>query len=86
MPQEIGNEKHYTVEEVSICANEGYHTSLRKINDGIIDSIKVGTNKLVSHGSLVNYMTSMNLPESIIEFRLGIKSPKTGKKLQPANQ
>lgn len=81
MPQQIGNEIHYSVEEVSVCANEDYRTSLKKVNEGMIDSISVGRQKLVPHSSLVDYMDSLNLPEEVIGFRLEITSPKTGKKL-----
>lgn len=84
MPTILGNTKWYTVQEVGDCIGKAYNTVRAYMDAGLIAHKKIGNNRVVSHEELVSYLEFIKLPaESTIELRLGLVSPKTGKKLEP---
>lgn len=84
MPAKLGNTTWYTVQEVADCLGKSFNTIYARLKEGQIPYSEVSNNKVVSHKDLVKALDNENLPESIIEYRLGEKSPKTDKKLKSA--
>ncbi len=82
MPDKIGNTEIFNTDEVAMVIGKGRQTVLNLMNEGVIEGKKVGQTWVVTRNSLVKYLEQISFPESIIDYRLGIKSPKTGKKIK----
>lgn len=85
MPSKLENTTWYTVQEVADCLGKSYNTIDKYMKDGEIPFKKVGGVKVVKHKDLVRAMDQINLPESMIDYRLGIKSPKSKKNVKAVN-
>lgn len=85
MPTQLGNTMHYTADEVSVALDKHLNTVKGYLQSGELKAQKVNGAWLVARKDLALFLSeSQSLPESMIDHRLGITSPKTGKKLQPA--
>ena len=78
MPEQIGDEKIYTVREVAKIIDRSTVMVSKLINAGKIDAIMIGRQFIIAHDDLVSYLDDIKLPESVIDLRLGVRSPKTG--------
>lgn len=70
MPKKIGNQTFYSTEEVATVIGMSYETVIRRIRNDKIKATLFGTAYFVSRDDLVSHLSEMNLPESIIEYRL----------------
>lgn len=61
---------------------KSYNTIATRLKEGQIAYSEVSDNKVIAHKDLVKALDRANLPESIIDFRLGVKSPKTVSKIK----
>jgi hypothetical protein len=76
------NQKLYSANEVATIVNSVKSTVIYHISEGLLKAEKVGNCMVIRHDDLVEYLENFNLPESIIEYRLGLRSPKTGKRIE----
>jgi len=78
MPEKVGNTHIYTVKEVCTILDRSYPTVNRLLDDGKIKFSNLGAQRIIERKDLAEYLHEIHLPEDIIEYRLGIKSPKNG--------
>lgn len=78
MPSKLENTTWYTIHEVATCLGKAYNTVAARVKEGCIKYSVIAGIRVVSHGDLVKALDDEKLPESIIEYRLGYRSPKTG--------
>lgn len=79
MPQILGNKKYYTVDELAAIIGKHSNTCYAFLKAGKVKSVEVNKGYLISHDALVEYLDSINLPESIIDIRLGNAFPRKKK-------
>ena len=84
MPQKIKNATLYDVDEVAVVLNHHRNTILSKIAEGSIKAIKFKSRESywVERDELERLVHDYNLTTDMIEYRLAIISPKTGKRIQ----
>lgn len=81
MPVEIKEVTLYSVDEVALVLGNHRNTILKKINEGQINVVfkKKGESFYVERDELERLCQEYAMPSDMIEYRLGIKSPKTGR-------
>lgn len=81
MPVEIKEVTLYSVDEVAQVLGNHRNTILKKINEGQINVVfkKKGESFYVERDELERLCLEYAMPADMIEYRLGIKSPKTGR-------
>lgn len=79
MPEQIGNTEIFSTDEVATVIGKGRQTALNLINEGVIRGKKIGQTWVVTRENLLKYMAEINYSPDMIEYRLGLKSPKNGK-------
>ena len=80
MPHKIKNVILYDVDEVAIVLNHHRNTILNKIaaNEILATKFKPRESYWVDREELERLCGEYNLPPDMIEYRLGLKAPKTG--------
>lgn len=83
MPKKIKNVTLYDVKEVAQVLNSHENTIRNRINEGEIKAIKFKSRESywIELEELERLVLSENMPVSMIEYRLGSRSPKNGKPL-----
>jgi predicted DNA-binding transcriptional regulator AlpA len=86
MPTQLENTTWYTIQEVATILGKSEGTIYNRVKAGLIPVSVMLNQQVVSHDDLLLELDRANLPETIISYRLGELSPKTGEKLQPQIQ